>query len=324
MTGATGYLGSEIARKLRGRGDEVVALVRTPSKAEALGSQGCELIPGDLGDEAAIRAGMSTCEAAIHAAAVYEVGIPDSQRPAMYDANVGGTERVLQAAQDVGLPRVIYVSTQGALGDTKGRVVDENHEHGGRFSSYYEETKFLAHQVARRYIDEGVPCIIVMPGFTYGPDDPSPIGDMIDRFIAKKLPALPLATLGGSFAHRDDITNGIIAALDKGRAGETYILGGDKVRNSDFIRKLAETVDRKPPPNLPTFILKAMAPIAPVVGPAMGLPPNLRDVIAADGMTFWGSHEKATRELGYKPRSLDEGLEDVLAPFLRAKGDRSE
>lgn len=312
MTGATGFLGSDLARKLRERGDEVVALVRNPAKANALESQGCELVPGDLSDDAAIRAAMSTCEAAIHAGAMYEVGIPASERPAMYEANVAGTECVLQAARDIGLPRVVYVSTQGVLGDTQGRVVDEDHERTGEAGTYYEETKYLAHQLAQRYIEAGLPCIIVMPGFTYGPDDPSAIGDLINRFLAGKLPALPFSTLGGSFAHRDDITNGILLALDKGRAGQTYILGGDKIRQSEFVAALAAQAGRKPPPKMPTFLLKAIAPLGPLIGPALGFPPNIRETLASDGATFWGSHEKATRELGYRPRSVEEGLRDLL------------
>lgn len=313
LTGATGFLGSEIAHRLLARGDGVVALVRTPSKAVALEERGCELVPGDLRDDDAIRAGMSTCEAAIHAAAMYEVGVPEVRHAAMYEANVGGTTRVLQAASDLGLPRIVYLSTQGVLGDTKGQVVDENHQHRGEFGSYYEETKYLAHQRALGFIERGLPCIIVMPGFTYGPDDPSVIGDLIRRFLAKKLPALPLGSVGGSYAHRDDIVEGILLALDKGKPGERYILGGEHVRAEQFVAKLAALTGRKPPRKLPTAILRAIAPLGPVIGPPLGFPPNLRDGIDSDGMTFYGSHEKATRELGYSARTLEEGLRDVLA-----------
>ena len=313
MTGATGFIGSEVARKLRARGDDVVALVRTPSKAGVLEEIGCELIPGDLRDDEAIRAGMSTCEAVIHAAAVYKVGIPKSQRPAMYDANVLGTERVLRAVQEVGIPRVVYVSTQGALGDTKGAVVDESHDHAGYFGSYYEETKFLAHRVALEFIERGLPCIIVMPGFTYGPNDPSDMGHVMDQFLAKRLPALPFSTMGGSYAHVADIAQGILLALDKGTPGESYILGGEIARVGDFVAKLAAQTGRKPPPNMPTFLLKAVAPLGPLVAPPMGFPPNLRETVRSDGCTYFGSHEKATRELGYKPRHLDQGLKDMLA-----------
>ena len=314
LTGGTGFIGSRVATQLRGRGDEVVALVRTPSKAEALEETGCDLVAGDLGDVDAIRAAMSDCQAVIHAAAMYEVGIKKTQHPAMYQANVVGTRNVLGAALDLQVPRCIHVSTIGVFGDTKGEVVDETaFSNLATFGTYYEETKHQAHLVALELIARGLPCIIVMPGVTYGPHDPSAMGQLIERFIAKKLPALPLPTLGGNYGHRDDIVSGILLALDKGRTGESYILGGEIARQKEFVAKLAAHLGRKPPRDLPTGLLKAIALLGPVVGPLLDLPPNLHEATASDGATFWGIHEKATRELGYSPRNIDEGIKDLLA-----------
>src|SRR5438045_3715287 len=126
-TGGTGFIGGEVVRQLRERGDEVVCLARNPAKAARITELGCELVSGDLGDEGAIRKGMQGCDAVIHAAAVYEVGIPASQRPAMREANVGGTERVLGAALELTIPKVVYVSTVGIFGNTHGRIVDESY-----------------------------------------------------------------------------------------------------------------------------------------------------------------------------------------------------
>ncbi len=120
LTGATGFIGGTVARQLRDRGDEVVCLVRSPKKAEALEGIGCSLVRGDLSDRAAIAAAMAGCDAAIHAAAMYEVGIPKSQHAAMYEANVTGTENALGAAKDAGVGKVVYVSTVGIFGDTHG------------------------------------------------------------------------------------------------------------------------------------------------------------------------------------------------------------
>src|SRR6266702_7017694 len=99
VTGATGFIGGRLAAKLRERGDEVVALVRNPSKAGPIAALGCESVEGDLGDEAAIRAAVRGCDSVFHVAAVYDVGVPASARPALWDANVTGTERVLTAAE---------------------------------------------------------------------------------------------------------------------------------------------------------------------------------------------------------------------------------
>ncbi len=171
VTGGTGFIGGHVVRRLRERGDQVLVLARSPEKGKALADLGCELVPGALSDKEAIASGMQGCEAAIHGAAVYEVGIPESEHRAMYEANVIGTENVLRAALEAKLPKVVYISTVGAFGNTKGQVVDEGYEHpGGNFTSYYEETKLESHRLAKRLIaEEELPCVIVQPGGVYGP-----------------------------------------------------------------------------------------------------------------------------------------------------------
>ncbi len=317
MTGGTGFIGGEIVRQLRERGDEVACLVRTPQKGQATAALGCELVAGDLGDSGAIREGMQDCDAAIHAAAMYEVGIPASQRPAMREANVGGTERVLRAALEAKVAKVVYVSTVGAFGNTHGKVVEESYEHPGKeFTSCYEETKWEAHQIARRMIrDEGLPCVIVQPGGVYGPGDTSSIGELLNQFLSGKMPLIPFPELGICLSHVEDIAAGIVLALDRGKPGETYVLSGPVTTVREAIDVVAKVTDRKAPKHaIPTPLMKAMVPIGPLVGKMMGQPPNLRELISsADGVTFWASHEKATRELGYEPRGLEQGLRETLA-----------
>lgn len=316
LTGGTGFIGGEVARQLRRRGDEVVCLVRSPEKAAALSGLGCELVEGDLGDEAAIRRGIEGCEAAIHAAAMYEVGIPASQRPAMYEANVAGTERVLRAALEAKVAKAVYVSTVGAFGNTRHRVVDESYEHPGReFTSYYEETKLEAHRVARRMIEEeGLPCTIVQPGGVYGPGDTSQVADLLEQFFAGRLVLLPFPGFGICLSHVEDVAAGILLALDRGKAGESYVLSGPVTTMRETIDVVAALSGRKAPKHaMPTPLLKAMTPIGSLVGRLLGQPPNLRELIsAADGTTHWASHEKASRELGYAPRGMEEGLRQTL------------
>jgi dihydroflavonol-4-reductase len=302
-------------RQLRARGDDVVALVRNPAKGAPLEALGCTLVAGDLNDEPAIRAGMEGCDAVIHAAAVYEVGIPASERASMREANVGGTERVLGAALEAGIGKVVYVSTVGAFGNTHGQVVDETYEHpAAGFTSEYEKTKWEAHQVARKLIGEGLPCVIVQPGGVYGPGDTSSIGVLLDQFLSGKMPLIPFPELGMCLTHVEDIAAGILLALDKGKAGEAYVLSGPVTTVREAIGVVAAETGRKAPKHaLPTGLMKALTPIGPLVGKVMGQPPNLRELIAsADGVTFWASHEKATRELGYEPRGLEEGLHALL------------
>jgi nucleoside-diphosphate-sugar epimerase len=316
VTGGTGFIGGEVVRQLRDRGDEVVCLARNPQKGEKLTAMGCELISGDLTDRAAIRRGLEGCDAAIHAAAMYEVGIPASQRPAMYEANVTGTERVLEAALEAKTPRIIHVSTCGVFGNTHRRVVDETYEHPGKeFTSYYEETKLESHRIAKRMIEEnGLPCIIVQPGGVYGPGDTSQVADLIDQLLAGKLPLIPFPELGVCMTHVEDIAGGILLALDKGKPGETYVLSGPVTTMRDAVEMVAGLAGRKAPKHaVPTPLLKALTPVGPLVGKLMNQPPNLREMItSADGVTFWASHEKASRELGYAPRGMEEGLRQTL------------
>jgi nucleoside-diphosphate-sugar epimerase len=316
VTGATGFIGGEVARQLRERGDEVVCLVRSPEKAAKLKELGCDLVSGDLGNEAAIRKGMEGCDAVIHAAAVYEVGIPPSQRPAMHEANVGGTERVLGAALQEKIPRVVYVSTVGVFGNTNGQIVDESFEHPAKsFTSAYEETKWEAHQVAKRLIGEGLPCVIVQPGGVYGPGDTSSVGQLLDQFLSGKMPLMPFPELGICLTHVEDIAGGILLGLDKGTAGEAYVISGPATTMREALGVVADCTGRKAPKHaIPTPLMKAMIPIGPLVGKAMGQPPNLRELISsADGVTFWASYDKAKRELGYEPRGLEEGLRAMLS-----------
>jgi nucleoside-diphosphate-sugar epimerase len=316
LTGGTGFIGGHVARRLRARGDEVRALVRNPGKAESLAAAGCELVEGDLGDEAAIGRGLEGAEAAIHGAAIYEVGIPRSRHRAMYEANVRGTERVLRAALDAGTPRVVYVSTVAAFGNTRGRVVDETYEHPGtEFTSYYEQTKHEAHRIAKRLIaGEGLPCVIVQPAAVYGPRDHSAVGQQIRQAAAGKLPALAFPDLGLNMVHVEDVASGILLALDRGEIGESYVLGGEITTLREVVRAAAEAAGRRPPRvTIPAALLKLMTPAGPLIGKVMGQNPNLGELISsADGVTFWAKHDKAMAELGYAPRGLEQGIREAL------------
>jgi nucleoside-diphosphate-sugar epimerase len=317
VTGGTGFIGGHVVRRLRDRGDDVVALARSPEKGQAVADQGCELVIGDLGDTAAIAAGMQGADAVIHGAAVYEVGIPESQHAAMYEANVKGTENVLRGALDARIPRVVYISTIAAFGNTHGKVVDESYRHPGQdFTSYYERTKYEAHQLARRLIeDEGLPCVMVQPGGVYGPADHSAVGQQMNQFLAGRLPLLAFPDVGLNMVHVEDVADGVLLALDRGEVGESYVLGGQITTMREVMETLARVSGRRPPRGaIPTPLIKAMTPIGGLVGKLMGQPPNLRELISsADGVTFWAKHDRAIAELGYSPRGLEQGLRDMLA-----------
>jgi nucleoside-diphosphate-sugar epimerase len=314
VTGGTGFIGSRVVKRLRDRGDEVVVLARNPEKASGLDAK---VVEGDLADTDAIRRAMEGCQSAFHIAADYRVGMPKSKRESMFDANVRGTERVLDAAADAGVERVVYVSTANVFGNTNGEVVDESYSrdksHG--FLSYYDETKYRAHKLAEERAAQGAPIVIVQPGLVYGPGDHAIVGTMIDQASTGKMPAKAFPELGLNMVFVDDVADGILLAHDRGKLGESYVLGGEITTQGDMIDRAAAIGGQKPPRmKVPPIVLKAMIPFGRVVGPAMGLPPNLREMIsAADGVSYLAKDDKARRELGYQPRDLDTGLRQTIS-----------
>jgi dihydroflavonol-4-reductase len=315
MTGGTGFIGGHVVRKLRERGDEVKVLVRNRAKAADLEALGCLIAEGDLTDTGAIAEAIKGADAAIHGAAIYEVGIPKSEREQMRVSNVEGTKNVLGAALEAKTPKVVYISTIAAFGNTHGEVVDETYQHPGReFTSYYEQTKYEAHQEALKLIAQGLPCVIVQPGGVYGPKDHSTLGKQMNDFLSGRMPMIPFGDLGMNMVYVEDVADGVLLALDKGVAGESYALGGEITTMRGVIESLAGVTGKKAPKrDMPTPLVKLATPIGPLVGKIMGQPPNLRELISsADGVTFWARHDKAMAELGYSPRDLRDGLTDML------------
>lgn len=314
VTGATGFIGSRLARTLRERGDDVVALVRSPDKADALREFGCELVKGDLGVVSADV--LSGCGAAVHCAAVYQVGVTSEQAVEMREINVGGTAGVLDAAIEAGVGRIVYVSTVNTFGDTRGAVVDEAYERpANAFVSAYDETKWEAHRAARERGEQGAPILIAMPGLVYGPGDTSQMGAQVRAAMAGKLRYVGFPTLGMNAVHVDDVVAGIVRMLERGTVGESYVLGGEITRARDFIAAAATAAGRKPPRlTMPTWAIRLNAPLARTsLGRRLGLPPNVQELISAtDGVTYWASDAKARRELDYAPRDLATGMAETF------------
>lgn len=314
-TGTTGFLGSVIADRLRARGDAVVALVRDPDKAALLRKLGREVIVGDLADPDALARGCLGADAVIHAAAIYEIGIAAGRRTEMYEANVRGTEHVLGAAQTAGVSKVVHVSSVVVFGDTHGQVVDETFQRGAGYTSYYDETKTLAHRVALAFGERGLPCVVAQPGQLYGPGDHSGVGAIFRLAQAGRLPVLTLGDLGLCLVHVADAADGILRCLDRGRPGQAYVLGGEPTRLRDAVRILARLAG-KPAPRfeLPSAILRL----------AGRMRPELAEVVrSGDGVTYWATDAKARAELGYAPRSLRDGLAGHLSSSSSSSSSNS-
>jgi dihydroflavonol-4-reductase len=230
----------------------------------------------------------------------------------MHDANVGATHRVLDAFATAGLDRMVAISTINVAGNTHGRIVDERYRRdlGDGFLSYYDETKYLSHRAVQERIGSGARIVIAMPGTTYGPNDHSQIGQQLRGAYEGTLRYLALADLGISPVYVDDVAAGIVAALDRGRIGESYFLGGQNMRLRDAMAMAARLGGRTLPRlEIPTFFVRLGARAPAPLARAMGLPDDLGEVLrSALGVTFWGSSAKAATELGYVPRDLASGL----------------
>ena len=311
LTGGAGFVGGAVARVLRARGDDVVALVRDPKRAAALREIGVEVVEDDLSDVNRMIEHLAEADAAIHAAGSYRVGIPRSEHGAMWDANVGTTTRVLDAAEAARVPRIVYVSTVNVFGNTRGRVVDETYSRdlADGFLSWYDETKYGAHEVAEQRIGAGIPIVIVMPSQVYGPGDHSSFGEQLSLANTGRLPYRAFDNVGVGLVHVDDLAAGIVAALDGGVVGESYVLSGPLTTLGAAIEIAARIGGRRTPRlRLPTGLLRLMRPLGRLVGQA-----NLAEVISSSaGVTYWANHDRATRELGFAPREIEQGLRDTF------------
>jgi dihydroflavonol-4-reductase len=316
VTGATGFIGGRVAAALRARGDEVVSLVRKLGGAAHLRELGCELVEGDLGSADEMRSAMLGCDGVFHIAAIYKVGIPPSQHDAMFRANVEGTANALDAAAAAGVGRILYTSTVNVFGNTGGQAADESYHRdlSAGFLSFYDETKYRAHELAEKRIAAGVPIVIVQPSGVYGPGDHSELGLLFEQVSKGRMLMIPFPEMGIGLAHVDDIAAGMLLAFDKGRIGESYVLTGELVRMRELVQMIARITGRREPQlGLPTWVVRGVAPLAALLGPPLGLPPNLHEAISAsDGVTYWATDAKARSELGYSPRSLHTGLRETL------------
>ena len=283
VTGGAGFLGSALVRQLVARGDVVVALARSDASARRLeelvaGAGAHRVERGEVTDPAALREGMAGADAVFHVAGDYRIGIPAGDRPGMYASNVEGTRAVLDAAAAAGVGRVVYVSTANVFGNTRGRVVDETYRRTDRrFLSYYDETKFLAHELVGQRVAAGQPVVIVCSGGIYGPGDHSELGRQIAQAAAGGYRIRMFPGLGISLAYVDDTAAGLMLAHDAGRPGETYILGGENVTLGRVLDLTARATGHTAPRlTLPPWALRALHTARPLARAAVRRRPRSR------------------------------------------------
>lgn len=315
ITGATGFVGGALASQLRKAGHDVVALVRDRSRAGALEVLGVEFVEGDLDDALALDRLCSGADGLFHVAGWYKLGQRDSSPGTK--VNVEGTRNVLAAAQRNGVPRVVYTSTLAINSDTQEQVVDETYRFTGEHVSVYDRTKAEAHDIALDFAGQGLDVVIVQPGLVYGPGDTSQTGDLIAR-VARG--GRPLAPKGGGvcWAHTDDVADGHVRAMERGRKGESYMLAGPRATLAEGLRLVADLAGTKGPILLSTRMVAATATMMAALGKLVPVPPDFSaETMRAGLATYYGSPAKAERELGWHARPLEDGLRETVDSLRR-------
>ena len=246
VTGATGFVGSAVARALEKHGHRLRLLVRRGSDRRNIHGVDAELVEGDLKDPASLAAAVAGCRYVVHVAADYRLWVPD---PApMMAANVEGTRTLLLAARDAGVERIVYCSSVAALGlvgdGTPG--TEDTPVKAGAVIGVYKQSKYQAEQAVRVLAADGVPVVIVNPTAPVGPRDikPTPTGKMVREAAAGLMPAY--VDTGLNIVHVDDVAEGHVLALERGRPGEAYILGGEDMGMAHLLALVDDVVGRAP------------------------------------------------------------------------------
>ena len=322
VTGATGFVGSAVARALVADGLAVRALVRPQSDRRNLKGVPVTPVEGDLTDPASLARALAGCRYLFHVAADYRIWVPDPA--AMLRTNVEGTSALMRAALAAGVERIVYCSSVAALGLTHdGSPADETTPVSeDAIAGIYKKSKYRAEQAVLTLVREhGLPAVIVNPAAPVGPRDikPTPTGRMIADAAAGRMPAYVDA--GMDIVHVDDVAAGHLLALRRGRVGERYILGGENLTLAQILAIVAELTGRRPPRiRLSPTLLWPLALACEAAAKLTGATPLVtRDHLRMARKMMFFSSAKAEQELGYRHRPAREAIADAIAWF-RANG----
>lgn len=320
LTGASGFVGSAVARALAQRGYRPVALVRPTSDRRNLKDFPGSIAEGDIRDEASVRRAIAGARYVFHVAADYRLWAPDPEE--IVRNNREGTRIVMEAALAAGVERVVYTSSVATLLPKADRPADENDPAAPEQAvGAYKRSKVIAERMVEQLAAErGLPAVIVNPSTPIGPRDtrPTPTGRIIVEAANGRMPAF--VDSGLNLVHVDDVAEGHVAALERGRIGERYILGGQDETLAGMLRAIAGLVGRKPPtiriPRAPLFPMAwANEQIARLTGKDPFL--TLDSLRMAKHHMFFSS-AKAERELGYHARPYQAALSDAIGWFREA------
>jgi len=318
VTGATGFVGSHVARALAEQSADLRLLVRAHSDLRNIEGLNAERVIGDLRQPASLEKAIAGCEVVFHVAADYRLWVRDPEQ--MYKANVEGTGAILSAAKKNGVRRVVYTSSVATMGFTaNGHPADENSPVSlENMIGPYKRSKFMAEQVALEAGRSGMDVVVVNPTTPMGERDikPTPTGRIVVDFLKRKFPAY--VDTGLNLVDVRECARGHVAALEKGRSGERYILGGENLTLKQILDKLA-AITGLPSPKVKVPYLMALATGVVdelVTGRILGREPRATiDAVRMGRKKMFVTSAKAERELGWKPAPVDEALRRAVDWF---------
>ena len=314
VTGATGFLGSHVARLLISRGERVRVLVRPASSLRALEGMACECATGDLRDPASLESALDGVTTVYHVAADYRLWARDPRE--IHESNVAGTRNLLQAARRSGVRRFCYTSTVATVAVPRsGPWPDETTVSSiGEMIGEYKRSKWLAEQEALKAADEGLPVVIVNPTTPVGPGDfkPTPTGKIIVDFLNGRMPAF--VDTGLNMVPVEDAAAGHLLAAERGRIGERYILGGENLTLKQILGMLSAASGRPAPRwRLPHAVAMLAGYADAAISRIIGRDPQIPlDGVRMSRHSMFVNDEKARRELGFAPRPVSAALERAV------------
>jgi dihydroflavonol-4-reductase len=315
ITGANGFTGSHLVKALAQQGeqnDTLVALVRKTSDLSRLADTNVQLVYGDITDRPSLQAALQGVDRVFHTAAYVELGIVDAAR--MERINVEGTRNVLEAAQAAGVQKMVYCSTIGVYGDTQGQVIDETFERQQKgFSSAYDSTKYEAQQLVDQFAAAGFPVVSVMPSGIFGADDPH-FGPVMDTFLKGRLKVWAGGDRITGIVHVDDLVSAMILAAEQAPTGSCYIISTGDLSTRAMFQFLSQETGIPAPTEIPQPIVRLVGNILEPIGRLLAWqPPISRErVHYIYDRCVRVSADKARRELGWNPRSVEETLRQSL------------
>jgi dihydroflavonol-4-reductase len=322
VTGATGFLGSHVTRALIAQGAQLRLLVRPSSDLRNIVDLNTERVAGDLRDPASFEKALTGCEALFHVAADYRLWVPDPEQ--MYRSNVEGTRALIEAARKQGVQRTVYTSSVATMGfGSNGTLADENSPVSlAEMIGPYKRSKFMAEQVVFEAARAGVDVVVVNPTTPVGERDlkPTPTGRIVVDFLKKKFPAY--VDTGLNLVDATECARGHVLALEKGRRGERYILGGENLTLKQILDRLnAITGLPSPKVKLPyVFALAAGVVDETVSGRFLGREPRATiDAVRMGRKKMFVTSAKAEQELGWRSVPVDDALRRSVEWF-RANG----